>query len=53
MVASEEIIPAAGWPYNTWLAELAAHAGWTASQVGKDIVQEYDDDYDPINPILR
>jgi hypothetical protein len=47
MVASEGIIPSAGWPYNTWLADLSAHTGWTAAQVGADIVQDYDAYYDP------
>ncbi len=52
MVASEEIIPAAGWPYNTWLADLSAHAGWTASQVGRTSSRIMTPTMTRMNPIL-
>jgi subtilisin-like proprotein convertase family protein len=48
MVASEETIPWDGWPYNTWVADLAANPSMTASQLGTDIVQKYGAYYNPL-----
>ena len=40
-VTSEETEPADGWPHNTILAGLVANPGWTASQLGTRIVDDY------------
>ncbi len=52
-VASEELISAAGWPYDKWLAKLKANPGWNGSQLGTQIVSDYTAFYsapDPTNP---
>lgn len=41
MVASEDCIPGAGYPYNTMLAALKANPAWTAEDLGKDMVDKY------------
>jgi hypothetical protein len=47
MVASEELVPGDGFPYDAWLASLAATPTMTASQLGADLVQKYGAYYDP------
>ena len=46
MVGSEEIEPAAGWPYDLISKELASNPGWQATQLGKWIVEQYYLSYD-------
>lgn len=41
MVASEEVEPVAGWPYDAVLADLAADPLMTAAQLGQVIVDRY------------
>jgi hypothetical protein len=41
MVASEELEPAAGFPYHTILADLQANPGWNGAQLGAAIVNRY------------
>jgi hypothetical protein len=48
MVASEELVPGEGMPYDDWLADLAASPSMTASQLGADMVQKYGAYYNPV-----
>jgi hypothetical protein len=41
MVASEEVVPIYGWPYDTILSDLVLHPYWTHSQLGTNIVDNY------------
>lgn len=41
MVASPEVIPGEGWPYDTLLADLVAHPGWDAATWGAAITDRY------------
>ncbi|MCK4762518.1 MAG: hypothetical protein KAW12_10010 [Candidatus Aminicenantes bacterium] len=45
MVASEEVEPWNGWPYDTVLGDLTAHPAWTAEQLGFAIVERYNESY--------
>ena len=45
LVASEEDIPGAGWPYNTILSGLAANPTWTSTQFAESIVANYKTKY--------
>lgn len=40
-VASEELTPGNGWPYDTILGDLVAHPDWTAAQFGAAMVARY------------
>ena len=44
-VASQELVPGDGWPYDSVLADLQAHPDWNASQFGSDIVTRYAESY--------
>ena len=41
MVASEELEPGDGWPYDTILAQLAANPTMSSTQLAADIVDKY------------
>jgi len=43
--ASEETIPGAGWPYDTWLTQVVANPGWDAPAVCNALVNAYHDCY--------
>jgi clostripain len=46
MVASEEIIPGAGWPFEQWVGDLKRNAQqWTGADLGKAIVTRYQEFY--------
>ncbi|MDI6792700.1 MAG: clostripain-related cysteine peptidase, partial [bacterium] len=45
MVASEEVEPWEGWPYNTILADLAANPSMSPAELGEAIVVRYGEDY--------
>ncbi|MFH1732956.1 MAG: clostripain-related cysteine peptidase [Planctomycetota bacterium] len=45
MVGSEPSIPAAGWPYDTFLADLAAVPGQTPAQLATSIVARFGQSY--------
>ncbi len=40
-VGSEELEPGPGWPYDTWLAELAKNPEATPRELGTYLVEEY------------
>lgn len=42
MVASQEVEPGNGWPFDRFLADLANNPGWTATQLGTEIVNDYE-----------
>ena len=44
-VASEANEPGDGWPYDVFLAHLAADPTWTAAELASDIVVEYGNSY--------
>lgn len=46
MVASEELEPGDGWPYDAILTELAAHPAWSGAELGYAIVELYYASYD-------
>ena len=41
MVASQEVEPANGWQYTTWLNALGAHTSISAQALGKAICDSY------------
>lgn len=41
-VASQELEPGDGWPYDQWVAGLKANPGWNGAQLGTRIVNDYD-----------
>ncbi|HYL37446.1 MAG TPA: clostripain-related cysteine peptidase [Bryobacteraceae bacterium] len=48
-VASEELIPGAGYPYDTFSLALKNNPGWTGLQLGSNIVQLYASRYQARN----
>ncbi len=51
MVASEELEPGDGWPYDAILGQLAANPGWSAAQLGYAIVELYYASYSESTPM--
>lgn len=45
-VASEETIPGAGWPYDTWLTQVVAKPDASPAEVGQMLVNAYHECYD-------
>lgn len=45
LVASEELIPGAGWNYTTVLSDLTANSSMTANQLSTAMVKRYDQNY--------
>ena len=51
MVASEELEPGDGWPYDAILGQLAANPGWSVAQLGYAIVELYYASYSESTPM--
>jgi len=51
MVASEELEPGDGWPYDAILGQLAANPGWSVAQLGYAIVELYYASYSEGTPM--
>lgn len=45
LVASEELVPGAGWPYNTWLSQLLAQPSMDEKTLGRILVESYKNHY--------
>jgi hypothetical protein len=53
IVASEEVEPGDGWPYNRVLARLAARPGATGAELAQAIVAEYLRSYTPSDGVTN
>lgn len=49
-VASEELTPAQGWPYDIWLQSLAANPTQSAADLGRKTVEQFNATYNFTHP---